>query len=492
MSKMNIFFLILIILIMNSSSITTIKLEDLKKTSFSLKNHIAVFEYENNERIFNSSINFIFSDQKKSSTKIYICESLDKVYKVGDKLTGCLYETTFDSNNYIKISYDDDFYKDNWKFYLLLYDSSKNYDDSVYVVNSLKYLNFNNEITFSSNFAISFNFLIEKDTPTYLHYQARPVFYKERCNYINITNEKGEELINNYFGSEVRYIKIEPNVKYYAHLKVSKDSDGYTRGTFSLKYEKYKNNILLKDETKVSRPILIPQNYKFFKSISNATMDDSIIINGDYSGINGRFYIYFKKYESDDFESLVDSFPTDTNGYDDLLGEGLNYKSFTHIIQKGNDSQKGLLIGYFVISRSQDIPFDFGNISLGVNIVSHTDNKNPSSEAIIVDTQKKSLPVGWVIFIVIISLIIVAIAIWVIVIQKKKRDKRRNNLLQNDFNNISNNSDNCKKVTQLYPSDGNYNYTSGNNDNDGYYHKMLPNEENVGDDLSACPPVSEN
>ena len=77
MSKSNICFLFIIYLIRNSiskdNSFTTIKIEDLKTTPFSMNNKYIIFEYDNHIKTeFNSSINFIFSVGKKSSTKVYI------------------------------------------------------------------------------------------------------------------------------------------------------------------------------------------------------------------------------------------------------------------------------------------------------------------------------------------------------------------------------------------------------------------------------------
>ena len=177
---MSICFLIIIFLIANSNTkdnpFITIKLKDLKTTPFSMTDQFIIFEYENKEREFNSSINFIFYKRKKPSVKAYIYDSLDKIKINGSKFEDYLFETSLDSKDYIKISYDDDFYKDNCIFYIVLYDSSRTYNDTIYVVNSLKYLNFENEIIFSSDFPISFNFLIQKDFPTYLHYQIKKCF----------------------------------------------------------------------------------------------------------------------------------------------------------------------------------------------------------------------------------------------------------------------------------------------------------------------------
>jgi hypothetical protein len=245
---MSICFLIIIFLIANSntkdSSLTTIKLKDLTKTPFSMTEQYIIFEYENKEREFNSSINFIFYKSEKPSVKAYIYDSLDKIKINGSKFENYLFEMSLDTKDYIKISYDDDFYKDNCIFYIVLYDSSRTYNDTIYVVNSLKYLNFDNEITFGNDFPISFNFLIQKDFQTYLHYQIKKVAIIYSSIYINITNEKGEVLVNKNFDSVSDYIKIEPNVKYYAHIRISKNIlTELTSGTFCLKYEKYKNNM---------------------------------------------------------------------------------------------------------------------------------------------------------------------------------------------------------------------------------------------------------
>ena len=70
---MSICFLIIIFLITNSHTkdnpFTTIKLKDLKTTQFSMTDQFIIFEYENKEREFNSSINFLFFKREKPSVK---------------------------------------------------------------------------------------------------------------------------------------------------------------------------------------------------------------------------------------------------------------------------------------------------------------------------------------------------------------------------------------------------------------------------------------
>ena len=102
MSKKYICFFILIYLIASSNSkdnsFNTIKLEDLKPTQFSMNNKYVIFEYDNNIKTeFNSSINFIFNVGEKSSTKVYIYDSLDKISMTDDGFEGYLNKTTLDS-----------------------------------------------------------------------------------------------------------------------------------------------------------------------------------------------------------------------------------------------------------------------------------------------------------------------------------------------------------------------------------------------------------
>ena len=181
--------------------------------------------------------------------KIY--DSLDKIIMTDDGFINYLYKTTLDSKKYIYINYADTLYRDNCTYYIVLYDISQKYGDSIYVVNSWKYLDFGNEIKFSFDYSISFHFLIEKESPTYLHYQTSEIPYTFSSPYrLNITNEKGEKFIDSDCDSVSDYIKIESNVKYFVHIKIfsPRNYDLLSR-RFSLNYEKYKNNILLKDDT---------------------------------------------------------------------------------------------------------------------------------------------------------------------------------------------------------------------------------------------------
>ena len=489
MPKKHVCFLIIIFLISNSSSkdnpFTTKKLEDLTYTPFSLDNKFIIFEYDNKERLFNSSINFIFKKGNESSIKVYIYDSFDKINMTDDGFVDSLNETTLDSKYYIKISYDDDFYRDNCTFYLVLYDPSKTYNDSIYVVNSLKYLNLDNEITFGSNYAISFNFLIEKDYPTYFHYQTVIPTFSFSFVYINITSENGENLLTHNCERESGYVKIEPNVKYYTHIQICRDIfTDKVNGAFSLNYEKYKNHILIKDDSEINRTMIISQRYTFFKNISNLTIDESIIVNFVYSG-HEKYYLYYKYYNSSDFETLFEnnSFPNDRKNFDSLLGIG--YDISTYEIRKENTSQNGFLIGFFMENEGSIL--GNSNFKIRVYKANNEDREEKSSDDMSVSSKKNSkLSVGWIIFIVMISLIIVAIIIWVIYAQIKKRNKKIESLMSNDISN------NYYNANQKNLSEGNYNSVPENNGNDAHYNKILPNDDSGYDNYPACPAINEN
>lgn len=272
---MHTFVLILTFLITNSNekinSFTTKKLQDLTETSFSINKQFIILEYNNNaERVFNSSIYFIFNKGEISSTKVYIYNSLEKINITDGEFYDYLNKTTLDGKKTIKISYDDQFYKDNCTFYIVLYEPYETYSDSVHVVNSLKNLNFDKELMYTSKISIelSFNFLIEKDFETYLHYQTtgNALITFGSSYYINIKNETGGILINSKFNVISGYIKIKPNVKYYAHVTIyPKKEYDFMNKAFSLRYEKYKNNILIQNELEITRKILAPRIFHFLK-----------------------------------------------------------------------------------------------------------------------------------------------------------------------------------------------------------------------------------
>ena len=501
MSKSHICFLFIIYLIGDSitkdNSFTTIKLEDLKEKQFSLKKYV-IFEYDNREqRIFNSSINFIFNTGNKPSTNVYIYDSLDKIIKTDSGFINYLNKTTLNSTKCIRISYADSFYRDNCTYYIVLYDISQKYQDSIYVVNSLKYLDFDNEIKFSCDFWISFNFLIEKDSLTYLHYQTSEIPYVFYIPYnLNITNEKGEKFIDSNCNSISDYIKIEPNIKYFVHIRIFSPRDySYLSRSFSLNYDKYKNNILIKDDTKITRQVLYPQNFTFFNSISDLEVNDTIIISGYSSTYSASRDLRIKIYTKNDFESLIDSFPKEKNGYDYRLIQD-SQSNFYYQIKKEYEEQRGLLLGFFVDKKDSYMPI---NSEIRLIIYKSHEIKSDEKESDIKSDEereyKKSSPFSiWIIIIVVVVLIIIVIIITIFARIMKKIKRRRESQLQNE-NNVENSNDNYNynNVIQKSPIN-NYNYnnsTSENKDNDVYYNKIEPSDGNGYDNYPA-PVINEN
>ena len=474
MAKKYMFFFILIYLITNSitkdNSFNTIKLEDLKTTPFSLNNKYIIFEYDNNIKTeFNSSINFIFSVGKKSSTKVYIYDSLDKIIMTDDGFQGYLNKTTLDSTKCIRIFNDDSFYRDNCTYYIILYDISQKYQDSIYVVNSLKYLDFGNEIKFTCDFGILFNFF----------------------------------LINSYTNSESGYIEIKPKVKYYVHIRIYQPYEyEILEKTFYLNYEKYRNNILIKDNNYIKKSVLSSQNYTFFKSLSNLAINESIIIEGDCNTYNSDSDIYIKKYQDDNFEILYKEFPTKKSDYDHHLGKG---KGFKYEIKKEYKEQKGILVGFFIDKKSS---FTSSEISFRAyksepkkdeddgGQKSQTDNRNSGNTS-----SKSSFPVIWIVCISIV-LIIFIITLCIVCLNRMQRNKRRrenyDNLLQNENNNsnnynvtqVNNNNNGNYNVTQVSNND---NYNSPNeNINDANFNKIMPDDELGNDNYPALPAINGN
>ena len=494
MSKIHISFLILIYLISNSNtkdnSFTTIKLKDLVETPFILHyGDYIIFEYENKgQRLFNSSINFIFKEELFKPT-VCLYDSLDKINKNGSKFYDCLYKTDTSSN--IQISYTSSFYRDNCTYYLAIYNSPSYYKNSIWVVNSLKYINLDNdlEIIYKSN--VLFHFIIEKKYSTYLHYQTKFVNLLHTFYNISIINEKGDILLNDSLNSASGYIEIKPNMKYYVDILTS-DYASYNSRIISLNFEKYKNNILIKDENEINKTVLSSQNYTFFKDISNIEINETIILNAFYKyEINLKYEFYAKFYNSTDFESLVDSFPTDKKDFDyklEMKGYGSNY---TTEIKKINETNRGILIGFFedgdcmypnyinkihlrLFKPQQKSDEDDGKIN---------SDDYPDKKA---SQKNTSLHIGWIIFIVMISLIIVVIIIWALVMYKnKKRKIQTDKEISNNYYNYNNNN-----VNQVPNNIGNYNSSSGNNDNDNYYNKISKDDENIYDNLAACPPIN--
>ena len=448
-----------------------------------MNNQYVIFEYNNTERrVFNSSINFLFSKVKSSSATVYIYDSFDKIKMKDGEFINYLNKTSLANTKYFRINYDDYFYRDNCIFYIVLYDNSSKYDDNIKVVNSLKYLDFGEEIKFTCSCSLLFNFLIEKDFPTYLHYQLRRYLFSYY--YINITNEKGETLKNYKGHSASEYIKIEPSEKYYARIMIEKpasDLSDFDMQAFLLNYEKYGNNILIKDDNEINRTVLSTQNLTFFKSILNLEINDSIIITGcsTKSDIMGELWI--KIYKRDDFESLIQYFPVDKNGFDYEL-EVERWYNFTFEIKKENEDQKGILLGFFVDQESMISTLDT-EIHLRIYKGQPKGDDDKKNTGMSFQTIMTLVCVG----VIVIGLIIGIYFSW----KECKRICSRDENQSQNWNNIGNNYSNYNDITQKSAINDNNNSTSENNDNNAYYYNKTESNDGNGYDNCPAPTISE-
>ena len=348
----NLFFIISCI---NSNiddeSYTPIRLQDFTKINFNLNNEYLVFEYNNNiDKLFNLSIFFIFGEGKKASTKVYIYDSLKKIKRGESGFINYLYQTSLKESKYFKISYDDSFYKDQMTYYIVLHDISSPYSDFIYVLNSLNFFPLEEELSYNMPLDeyLLFNFIIQKNSSTYLHYQGRGIhtMLYEYAYIFRIKNEKDETFIDGQSTGLSGYVKIEPNIKYYVQVVIAK-KDNPTE--FMLSFEKYKENHLLEYGKEKDIRVLYAQHFSFFKNISNLTVNDTMKFNIkiDWSGFHTD-NIYIKYYELENFENLVDTFPSNREDFDSQIGSLNNGGNFNYDLIKKYNSQKGVLIGIFI------------------------------------------------------------------------------------------------------------------------------------------------
>jgi len=360
MVKMSIIILFFIFSNINSLSDISkdvIELKDLTKTKFILDNEFVLLKYENNmEKLFNSSINFIFDNGEKSSTKIYIYDSLDKIQRGETGFINYLHETSLKGRKYFTISYDDSFYKDKTTYYFVLYDISTKYTDYIYVLNSLNYLPLEEEIYYQITFDIQlkFNFIVEKNYLTYLHYQARDItglIYKTAYKF-KIINENGETFINEENRGTCGYVEIKPNIKYFIEVELAQSSSGSKETEFMLNFKKNKEKFLLEEGKEKEVRVLHPQSFSFFRTISNLTINETIRFKGkiDKSDFHyDRFYV--KYYESDNFENLVNDLPSNRQDFDYEIGSLSWGGEFDFKLKKKKNSKKGILLGVFIDSN---------------------------------------------------------------------------------------------------------------------------------------------
>ena len=207
-----------------NESYTPIQLHDFSKTNFSLENEYVIFSYENSvQKIFAHSIYFIFDKGEKSSTKIYLYDSLDKITRGDIGFINHVYETTLKQTKYFEISSEASYYKDKHIYYIVLYDIATTYSDAIYVLNSLNYLPFGEEISYKTyfNLDLNFYFIIQKSYSTYLHYQTNAISGHSSDTYdLKIINNNGDILVEQNKVGFNGYLKIESNVKYFVHMLI--------------------------------------------------------------------------------------------------------------------------------------------------------------------------------------------------------------------------------------------------------------------------------
>ena len=336
------------------NSYETLKIPDLIETKFSFEKEYIVLEYKNNyEKFFNSNIFFIFKTGKRSSTKIYLYDSLNSITKGESGFINSLYETTLKEARYFKISSSDFFYKDKTTYYIVLYDISNRYTDYIYVLNSLNYFHLNKDFSFMLNFNIelNFNFIIQNDNNTYFHYQARGKSGSSSNSYhFIIKNSKGEDIVDNHDCGTSINIKLSSNEIYYVQITIRGNDDNYENPEFGINFEKYGYNIFLEEGKEKKLKVLYPQHFTFFKDITNLLVNETLIIKFkiDSSSFHkDRFFI--KYYDSGNFEQLVNnSIPIYREDFDYSIGS-FEYGGgdFNYELTKIYDSQKGVLFGVY-------------------------------------------------------------------------------------------------------------------------------------------------
>ena len=417
MSIIILFFVLSKINSLSDISKDVIELKDLTKTKFSLNNEFVLLEYKNSmENFFNSSINFIFDTGEKSSTKIYIYNSLDKIKRGDNGFINYLHETSLKGTKYFTISHDDSFYKDKTIYYFVLYDISTKYTDYIYVLNSLNYLPLEEEIYYQITFDIQlkFNFIVEKNYLTYLHYQARDItglIYKTAYKF-KIKNENGETFIDGENRGSCGYVEIKPNIKYFIEVELAQSSSGSKETEFMLNFKKNKEKFLLEEGKEKEIRVLHPQSFSFFRTISNLTINETIRFKGkiDKSDFHtDRFYI--KYYESDNFENLVNDLPSNRQDFDYEIGS-LNWGGeFDFKLKKIYNSQKGILLGVFIDSNELYWKLEPTKINITTLTGEEDDKKDKQKEQ--EDNQDSSYwGFGGIIAFIVSCIIVIGLIIW--------------------------------------------------------------------------------
>ena len=282
----------------------------------------------------------------------------------------------------------------------------------------------------------------------------------------------------------------------------------FNNTAFSLRFEKYKNNILIENDSEIIRKVLSPQYFTFFKSISNLSVNDSIVFeDGSTNNTLQKNILCAKIYKSHDFYSLYNSFPTDKNGFDIKLGTVEHWGSFSYKIKKQDDTQKGILFGFFIEAEDSTLPLHSSDIRLRAykaekNIDENYKNNNGRSDGRDWgwdNTEKdenrasdssKPFPIAMIIAIVVIFIGIIFLIICCVLNSQKNRNRRRNN----SSNQVCNENNNITQKKNYNDNNDNnyYNSINDNNYNNDYYKNVEYPSGNACDDYPACPAINEN
>ncbi len=335
-----------------------IKLINLKETSFSLNNDYIIFEYNIDHIDYYSSFYFVFNKGNRPTTKVYIYNSYDKIEKKKLDFINYDYALNLENKKYIEMKINEYFRKTNIIYYLVLSDNSFYYEDSIYTLNTLYKIPLSTNLLYTHYLKnlISFYLVVIFDEEYYLHYQTRQIngyFLNEGYRFL-ITNELGEIFIDKQISGINEYIKLKPHIYYYINIAIMQNPNYSDISIFKLSFLKYGPNIWIKDDNMIKLDILKNQYFTFFKSFVDIPVNNSLVFNAIINKTkNVVAHFYIKYYDSDDFEYLVNNFPTQKKNFDNEMNKLDNGGNLLIKVKKYyNGKIKGVLLGVFIESDS--------------------------------------------------------------------------------------------------------------------------------------------
>ena len=335
-----------------------IKLINLKETSFSLNNDYIIFEYNIDHIDYYSPFYFVFNKGNRPTTKVYIYNSYDRIEKKKLDFINYDYALNLENKKYIEMKINEDFRKTNIIYYLVLSDNSFYYEDSIYTLNTLYKIPLSTNLLYTHYLknSISFYFVVIFDEEYYLHYQTRQIngYFLNDGYRFYITNELGEIFIDKQISGINEYIKLKPHIYYYINIAIMQNPNYSDISIFKLSFLKYGPNIWIKDDNVIKLDILKNQYFTFFKSFVDIPVNNSLVFNAIINKTkNVVAHFYIKYYDSDDFECLVNNFPTKKKNFDNEMNKLDNGGNLLIKVKKYyNGKIKGVLLGVFVESDS--------------------------------------------------------------------------------------------------------------------------------------------